>query len=94
MLNPALKSVDPDFDAKVRATVPGMAHFARTGPKGKCCGDCTHLWPRLGRGGGYACNKYAQMMPDSPRPDIPRQTPSCKYFEQRPQRSKPNAVGK
>ena len=33
----------PELAAQMRATKPGQAHWAGTGPSGKTCGDCAHL---------------------------------------------------
>ena len=33
----------PELAAMMRATKPGQAHWAGTGPAGKTCGDCVHL---------------------------------------------------
>lgn len=76
-----LTAPDVDFERKVRATVPGMAHFALTGPRGKCCGDCKHMVPRGNL--GYGCMKYYALMGQWVRQELPRTTPSCKYFEER-----------
>lgn len=69
-------------DRMARDTVPGMAHFAGTGPKGKCCGDCVELMPRTGAR-GYGCERYRRMMGRQPENEIPRQAKACKYFEPR-----------
>lgn len=82
----ALKSDDPVFDRQVRDTVPGMAHWAGSGPKGKCCGDCVSLVPRGAL--GYGCMLYHKRMGRWLTSDIPRQTKSCKYFEARAKKPK------
>ena len=65
-----------------KRTVDGMAHWAGTGPKGLCCGDCVHLHPRGAL--GYGCAQYSRMMGGhQPLNSIPRTTPACKYFEAR-----------
>jgi hypothetical protein len=76
-----LTSPDPEFDRMVQRTVAGMADWAGTGPKGMACGDCGFLVPRGAI--GYGCDKYRQLTGEQPRQDIPRRTPSCKYFEAR-----------
>jgi hypothetical protein len=58
------------------ATVPGMAHFAGTGPAGKHCKDCV-LW---GRGG--ACQKFKEMMGHK-GPSISGWQLSCRHFQQK-----------
>jgi hypothetical protein len=34
---------DPEFVQQVRRSVPGMAHFAATGPFGATCAGCCHF---------------------------------------------------
>ena len=80
-LNPALKHDDTATTRQMRATIPGMAHWAGTGPEGTCCGDCHHLIPRGSL--GYGCDKYRQLMGRQVENEIPRQTRSCRHFEQR-----------
>ena len=70
------------IDKLARGTVPGMAHFAGTGPKGKYCGDCVYLVTRIGAK-GYGCDKYRMMMGRRTENEVPRQTRACKYFENR-----------
>jgi hypothetical protein len=85
-VNPSLTRSDPNFERQVRDTVPGMAHWAGTGPKGKACGDCVNLVPRGAL--GYGCLLYHKRMGQWLQTDIPRQTKSCKYFEARVQKPK------
>jgi len=79
-------------DAMARATHPGQAHFAGTGPRGKTCRECT-MWAHVkddyrAKGGKYRglikpaiCSKYKQLMREE-GPAIPEDAMSCKYFEQ------------
>jgi len=80
-------------DAFARASHPGMAHFAGTGPAGKSCRECV-FWKhephayraKNGKYGGAikpaVCMKYQQitLQEGSPVPDEAR---ACKYFEQK-----------
>ena len=54
----------------------GMAYFSDTGPFGTHCGKCLFFQPH-GRAGH--CNKYTDMMHQRGA-QIPKRTPSCKYF--------------
>lgn len=79
-------------DAMARATHPGMAHFAGSGPKGKSCRECI-FWAHKthdyrSKGGKYrgliepaTCNKYRQLARNEGS-KIPDDAASCKYFEQ------------
>ena len=60
-------------------TVPGMAHFAGTGPAGRTCGECRFL-VKVPRGNNQRCEKYRQMMDEYGAVNIPETTPACKYF--------------
>jgi len=88
-----LTTLDARFEKQRKATVPGMAHFAKSGPAGKTCRECFH-WDGCGEGDGYhsingryrgalkprACNKYRELMGATGNA-IPHQTAACKYFE-------------
>lgn len=76
-----LTSINPTFERQVRATIPGMAHWAGSGPKNKHCGDCHFLVPRGSL--GYGCDKFRQLTGTMVRDDIPRTTRACRYFQQR-----------
>lgn len=78
-------------DALARASYPGMAHFARTGPVNTTCRECI-FWEHgshdyRAKNGKYRglieparCRKYRQIT--SQQGDkIPDDAPSCKYFE-------------
>jgi hypothetical protein len=77
-----LTVLDRKFERMRRRTIDGMAFWAGSGPKGKACGDCEHLQPRGSI--GYGCKQFSRMMDGyQPVNNIPRSTPSCKYFEAR-----------
>jgi hypothetical protein len=65
-------------------SVPGMAHFAGTGPNGKTCGQCEFWGYQVNTHKGlkfqFRCKKYNELM----KKDggiIPGLTLSCKYWE-------------
>lgn len=63
-------------------TVPGMAHFAGTGPTGKICRGCV-FWQDLTDDGKWKrdrCEKYRQLT-QRVGEKIPAGTKACKYFE-------------
>ena len=68
-----LTSPNPEFDHKVKKTMPGMAHFAGTGPEGTTCGQCLF---RVGRRKVWRCEKFQRN-----GPPIKANLESCKYFE-------------
>jgi hypothetical protein len=75
----------------MRATRPGQAHWAGSGPSGKSCGECCHLGyfkqHRNARGdtvrsehtGG--CRRYFQLTGEH-GPVVPRNAGACRHFEQ------------
>lgn len=84
LLNPAMLPPDDEKQARQqRASVPGMAHFAHTGPKGAKCGDCV-FWSVANAGRrGYRCMKYTELVGREYADDLPANTPACKYFDKR-----------
>lgn len=87
-----LTTPDPGFESKRRATAPGMAHWAGSGPTGTTCRECAHwtgcggevgYYSKKGGGGGVIkprkCAQYRKMMTEA-GPGVPHETPSCKYF--------------
>lgn len=82
-MNEHLTEPNPALAALVKATIPGMAHWAGTGPRGKTCGECEFLVSiSVGVGRSTRCEKYQQMMNGKVgSKKIPEVTPSCKYFE-------------
>jgi len=89
-----LTVIDPVLESRRTRTVPGMAHFAGTGPVGKTCRECLH-WTGRGNESGYyaaggkfggvlrnrSCEKYRSMMHDTVGPTVPYSAAACKYFE-------------
>lgn len=79
-------------DALARASHPGMAHFARTGPVNTTCRECI-FWDHgphdyRAKGGKYRglieparCKKYQQITA-RPGDKVPDDAPACRYFEQ------------
>lgn len=80
------------FDSAARATHPGMAHFAGSGPRGKTCRECI-FWAHgphdyRAKGGKYRgliepaiCKKYQSFMQHEGS-KIPDDAAACKYFDQ------------
>lgn len=67
-------------EQKHNYTVPGMAHWAGTGPPGTTCATCRFHF-------GW-CKKFRSMMtPTGQRREklirVPDNIPSCKYYEQK-----------
>lgn len=78
-----LTSVNPQLDAMISDTIPGMAHWAGSGPPGATCGKCAFLVSTTIRSKvSTRCGQYTKMMDGEigPRP-IPKNTRACKYFE-------------
>lgn len=61
-------------------TVPGMAHFAGTGPRGTICAHCPHWQLPSTSSRKHICRKYQELMPKGPAKQVPGSTPSCRYF--------------
>jgi hypothetical protein len=64
------------------ATVPGMAHFAGSGPADATCGGCYH-WQSIPHRGKQHCAQYKQMTGDKVLKPIPSRTWACKYWKAR-----------
>lgn len=79
-------------DRMARASYPGMAHFASTGPRGKTCRECV-FWAHgphdyRSKNGKYRgliepapCRKFQQLT-SAPGDKIPDDAMACKYFSQ------------
>jgi hypothetical protein len=78
-----LTQPDADLAHKIKSTVPGMAHWAGSGPAGAKCGGCA--WFKSvtrGLGASTRCEKYSRMMDGRVgAKKLPPDTPACKYFE-------------
>lgn len=80
----------PAAAAQEMATVPGMAHFAHTGPEDTSCRQCA-LWGSSSRfkrdEGGVLkprrCNKFARLAYGALGAGVPADTPSCRHFTPR-----------
>ena len=80
----------PELAAMMRATKPGQAHWAGTGPAGKTCGDCVHLGylrqhrnasgdlVKSERTGG--CQRYFQLT-GKHGPVVPVTAGACRHFQ-------------
>lgn len=80
-----LTTVNPDLEQQVARTIPGMAHWAGTGPAGSTCGTCRYFTSvSRGLGSSTRCDKYSQMMNGRSGPKkLPPETAGCKYFEKK-----------
>lgn len=95
LLDNATPNLTAGYDAetvhRLRRTVPGMAHFAGSGPDGKTCRQCEHwsfsdyyakasLSGRLLKPG--PCAKWKRLMQTSVNKPVPHNTAACRFFEQ------------
>ncbi len=76
---------EPEVELEWRATQPGMAFFAHTGPVGETCQNCAHfdLPDKPGRRWKAHCRKYTKMTSRCGAM-VPKVTPACQYFARRP----------
>jgi len=72
-----------DIKEKHVDTVPGMAHFAGTGPAGTRCGGCTSYVYDEKSKRHKTCGKYNQLTGKMGK-SFDSMTPSCRYFDARP----------
>jgi len=82
---------------QIRATRPGMAHFAHSGPFATTCGECVHLGyfkiKRTTSGDAVktqhvrACAKFHRLT-GKHGAVLPANTPSCRYFERKEEKGK------
>ena len=59
--------------------VPGMAHFAGSGPEGETCGGCEHRGVRRGRRVVMACAMFRKLTGRN-GPVVACASKACKYF--------------
>lgn len=80
-----LTDPNPEVSRLHRSTVPGMAHWAGTGPVGARCGGCV-FFTLINR--STRCAKYAQMMNGKwGSKKLPDDMAACKYFGAKPELS-------
>ena len=82
----------PELAAMMRATKPGQAHWAGTGPAGKTCGRCSHLgyWEQVRNSTGdtvysrhrTGCAKFFQLT-GKHGAVIPPAAGACRHFEEK-----------
>lgn len=87
MCDDKLTKAPAELQKQIDMTIPGMAHFAGTGPPGTICGQCVHwneFWTEPLN--GKRCRKYTQLTNRRGTKAIERHTPSCRHFERDPQR--------
>jgi hypothetical protein len=86
-----LTKIDPEFERRVAMTLPGMAHWAETGPPGTTCGQCARygyeapVRDRAGNTIGVTrkdkrCELFWVLMRQHGA-KLPLQTPSCRHFK-------------
>lgn len=74
------------FERSAKGTVPGMAHFAGTGPEGTTFREC-EFWKskKYKRSGGVLnarrCRKYPRLSQGVHGAGVPHSTASCRWFE-------------
>lgn len=80
---------------QINKTVPGMAHWAGTGPKGKTCRECISFATTgqryASKGGKHAkgelmpsrCAAYRRLKGEAGKP-VPHWKQACKHFEPSP----------
>jgi hypothetical protein len=88
-MTPYLTDPDPPLSAKIRASYPGMAHFAGTGPQGQTCRACIH-WTGCGDPVGYSskfgtpnprrCAKFQSLMNGKRGDKVPHDARACRHF--------------
>ena len=68
--------------------LPGMAHFAGTGPINKKCGDCVfrgYFRHEFDVKRHYGCRK-SKSLTGKNGPEVQVEWRACKYFEQKPEK--------
>jgi hypothetical protein len=84
---------DPVTARTIALTVPGMAHFAATGPLGATCQECVFwgYWRQRRNTSGDivgtlrrpgCCKKYHELTRQH-GPQVPARTEACRHFQQR-----------
>jgi hypothetical protein len=85
-----LTVVDQKLEHQIRATQPGMAHWAGSGPPLKTCRECVFFenngfYARNGKHRGALqpgrCKKYQAMMQGRAGNKIDHWLSSCKYYK-------------
>ena len=74
---------EPEVELKWRATRPGMAHFAGTGPAETTCEDCHCLNLTSGKSNNGRCLKYEEITKRR-GPSVDKWALACRYFARRP----------
>jgi hypothetical protein len=74
-----LTKLDPKLEKRARATVPGMASWAKPESEKKC-GKCKFWLDELKRKTARRCTKYSELMQGLRGPRVPSETTACKYF--------------
>jgi hypothetical protein len=93
MQNPYLTpGYSPELVSQIRQTVPGMAHWAASGPTGATCGECAYLgyWKQIRNRAGdtvsterrRGCAKFYELTGEH-GPTVPPSCAACRHFEKR-----------
>jgi hypothetical protein len=89
----------PELAAQMRATRPGQAHWAGSGPNGKTCGDCAYLGyfkqHRNASGDTISsehtggCRRFFQLTGEHGAV-VPRNAGACRHFQQTTETTMPS----
>jgi hypothetical protein len=90
MNTPYLTDPNPILATQIRASHPGMAHFAGTGPRGQTCrycifwtgcGDLVRYSTEFGTPKPRRCEKFRQLMNGRRGDKVPHDARACRHFE-------------
>src|SRR5262249_8315878 len=84
---------EPELARQISRTVPGMAHWAGSGPFGATCRECAAYgyWPHIRNEAGAivttkfrkkSCRKLHELT-GKHGPTIPERTEACRHFQRR-----------
>lgn len=84
---------NPELQAAVDITPPGMMHWSGTGPLNATCAGCKHFQPRKSRETGTItgrCREYRRIIRgrfgQAPVMEFPPETKSCRHFVEKPEK--------
>jgi hypothetical protein len=86
------RGFDEQLEFQIRRTVPGMAHWAASGPFGETCGSCRFLgyWKQRRNGSGETigtarakgCAEFHRLT-GTHGPAPPKNTEACRHFQRK-----------
>ena len=82
--SPYLTRPNEALEKMADATVPGMAHWAGSGPPGKTCRTCKYFGNRRDFGGKVRlrrCSKYTALTQKIGPEPIPAVTAACRHYD-------------